>query len=206
MTKIRGSLNTSEVWEAHQQNLKDLGLDYVDHLMSPFPADWEQTVASLKVREEEWLDLKAIYKTGQTRSIGVSHYCTRHLDDILKVATVMPSINQVEYLVGSQDIDNVMQYCAEHSITFMSFSPLCGPCKYEPQDSLIRGDLVTEIASHYSRAQATNDARSGAITGSQVALRYIVQQGTPVIPKSNTLTHIKSNLDISILSCPKRIW
>lgn len=198
MTKIPGGLNTSEVWEAHQQNLKDLGLDYVDHLMTHFPADWEKTVASPKARKEEWLALEAIYKTGQTRSIGVSHYCNRHLDDILEVATVIPSINQVEYHVGSQDIDIVMQYCAKHDITFMSFSPLCGPCELEPQDSLVHGDLVTEIASHYSRAQATdnNDVGSGVITGSQVALRYIVQQGIPVIPKSNTLSHIESNLDI----------
>ena len=47
------------------------------------------------------------------------------------------------------------------------------------------GDLVTEIASHYEN-----------VTGSQVALRYIVQQGIPAIPKSNTMSHILSNIEI----------
>lgn len=200
MTKIPGGLNTSEVWEAHQQNLKDLQLEYVDHLMTHFPADWKETVASPEARQEEWMALEFIYRTGQSRSIGVSHYCPQHLEDILKVATVMPSINQVEYHVGSQDIDHVMKYCAEHNITFMSFSPLCGPCEYEPEDSLIHGDLVTKIASHYSRSSShlrlEYPADEASVTGSQVALRYIVQQGIPVIPKSNTLSHIVSNRNI----------
>jgi diketogulonate reductase-like aldo/keto reductase len=67
----------------------------------------------------------------------------------------------------------------------MSFSPLCGPCSYQPNDSLIDGDLVTEIASHYPNK-----------TGSQVSLRYIVQQGIPVIPKSNSMAHLDANRDI----------
>jgi diketogulonate reductase-like aldo/keto reductase len=100
------------------------------------------------------------------------------------VAKVTPAINQVEYHVGSQDVDDVMATCSDLGITFMSFSPLCGPCSYEPQDSLISGDLVTQIGSHYNK------------TGSQVSLRYIVQQGIPVIPKSNTMDHIKANIDI----------
>ena len=118
MTKIPGGLNVSEVWRAHKQNLEDLQLDYVDHLMTHFPADWKETVASPEARQEEWLALEFIYRTGQARSIGVSHYCPQHLDDVMKVATIMPSINQVEYHVGSQDIDHVMKYLfrAQHYI------------------------------------------------------------------------------------------
>jgi diketogulonate reductase-like aldo/keto reductase len=184
MTKIPGGLNASQVLGAHHQNLLELGLEYVDHLMTHFPADWKETVSSPAARQEEWLALEAIYYSGQARSIGVSHYCEQHLNDIMEVASIVPSINQVEYHVGSQDIDHVMEYCDRLDITFMSFSPLCGPCDYEPEDSLIHGNLVSEIASKYN------------VSGSQVALRYIVQQGIPVIPKSNSLEHIQSNLDI----------
>jgi diketogulonate reductase-like aldo/keto reductase len=185
MTKIPGGLSASQVSAAHKQNLILLGLDYVDHLMTHYPADWDAKVAASPAhRQEEWLALEEIYNRGEARSIGVSHYCEQHINDILQVATVMPSINQVEYHVGSQDIDNVMSVCKELGITFMSFSPLCGPCDYSPEDSLIHGELVSEIAVHYN------------VTGSQVALRYIVQQGIPVIPKSNNLAHIQSNRDI----------
>lgn len=186
MTKIPGGLNSSQVEAAHGENLLQLGLDYVDHLMTHFPADWDETVSSPEARQEEWLALEAIYKRGEARSIGVSHYCPRHIIDVMWVATVTPAINQVEYHVGSSDVDGVMETCSDFGITFMSFSPLCGPCQYDPEDSLVHGELVNEIASHYG----TN------VTGSQVSLRYIVQQGIPAIPKSNTMAHLLSNIDI----------
>ena len=190
MTKIPGGLNSSQVYAAHQQNLMLLGLDYVDHLMTHFPADWAATKASPKSRQQEWLALEKLYESGQARSIGISHYCPRHIDDILEVATVKPSINQVEYHVGSQDIDGVIEKCEQEGIYFMSFSPLCGPCQYEPQDSLISGTLVSEIGKNYDKS------------GSQVSLRFIVQQALQgkhaggVIPKSNTMKHIRSNMEI----------
>ena len=201
MTKIPGGLNASEVQRLHELNLEELDLDYVDHLMTHFPADWEQTVSSPEARQEEWLALEAIYKTGEALTIGISHYCSKHILDVLWVATVTPSINQVEYHIGSQDVDNVIETCSDFGITFMSFSPLCGPCSYEPGDSLVSGDLVTEIAGQYqhersSSSSSKNALADGTVTGSQVALRYIVQQGIPVIPKSNTMSHILSNLQI----------
>lgn len=185
MTKIPGGLNAAQVHAAHVQNLLELGLEYVDHLMTHFPADWQETTASAAARQEEWLALEAIYKTGQARTIGISHYCSRHILDLMWVATVTPAINQVEYHIGSQDVDNVIDTCADFGITFMSFSPLCGPCQLDDSsDSLIDGELVTDVAAHYN------------VTGSQVALRFVVQQGIPVIPKSNTMEHIRSNFDI----------
>lgn len=186
MTKIPGGLNASQAYATHRQNMFELDLTYVDHLMTHFPSDWEGSIASKAARQEEWLALEAIYKSGEARSIGISHYCPQHIEDILEVATVLPTINQVEYHVGSQDADGVMETCKKYGITFMSFSPLCGPCELDsPTDSLIDGDMVTEIASHYEN-----------VSPSQVALRYIVQQGIPVIPKSNTPGHIKSNAAI----------
>lgn len=191
MTKIPGGLTKQQVHATHQQNLWELQLDYVDHLMTHFPADWAVTPekASRAMRQEEWLALEAIYLSGEARSIGFSHYCTSHIDDVLDIASVAPSINQVEYHVGSGDVDGVMNKCRENKITFMSFSPLCGPCQYEPKDSLINGDLVTEIATKYN------------VTGSQVSLRFIVQQALQqdsyvggVIPKSNNPDHIAENM------------
>ncbi|KAL7581356.1 hypothetical protein ACA910_006111 [Epithemia clementina (nom. ined.)] len=207
LTKIPGGLTHDEVWATHLQNLMELQVDYVDHLMTHFPADWNISPdrASKERRQEGWKALQEIYQTGAARSIGISHYCTQHIDDVLEVSNVVtPSINQVEYHVGSGDVDHVMAHCQKHNITFMSFSPLCGPCDYEPKDSLISGDLVTEIASHYDN-----------ITGSQVALRFIVQQALEtnaegqltriggVIPKSSNLHHIELNRDIFRVSLTK---
>jgi diketogulonate reductase-like aldo/keto reductase len=194
LTKVPGGLSFEETMGAHHQNLFQLQLDYVDHLMLHFPADWEENHASPVQRQEQWAALEEIYRLGQARSIGISHYCRRHIHDIVQYATVMPSINQVEYHVGSQDVDDVRDTCRQYNITFMSFSPLCGPCVYDdPRDSIIDGQLVTSIGRKYG------------VSGSQVSLRFIVQQaldGHPdsvmgaVIPKSNNIEHIRSNLDI----------
>jgi len=209
MTKIPGGLNATEVQRLHELNLEELGLDYVDHLMTHYPADWEQTVSTPQARQEEWLALEAIYKKGEALTIGISHYCNKHILDVLMVATVTPAVNQVEYHIGSGDVDEVIETCEDFGITFMSFSPLCGPCTYEPGDSLVNGDLVTELAAQYQHGSSSfGSSISGngngvsesdganAVTGSQVALRYIVQQGIPVIPKSNTMSHVISNLQI----------
>ena len=101
-------------------------------------------------------------------------------------------IEQQNNHIGSGDVDHVREFCHHMNITFMSFSPLCGPCHIDDRkDSLIDGDLVTDLALHYNH---TNSNRP--VTGSQVSLRFIVQQGIPVIPKSNTMEHIRSNMDL----------
>ena len=194
LTKIPGGLTAQETHAYHHQNMFELNLEYVDHLMTHFPSDWKvsKDKASKTMRQQEWRALEEIYYSGKARSIGVSHYCPQHLLDILEIATVPISINQVEYHVGSQDFDGVMETCRQHNITFMSFSPLCGPCEIDdPKDSLITGELVTMIGKKYGKS------------GSQVALRFIVQQSLQkgsiiggVIPKSNNMDHIRQNRDI----------
>ena len=166
MTKIPGGLNSSAVQAAHEQNMAWLQLDYVDHLMTHFPGDWSATPAlsNAAMRQEEWLALEKIYMTGAARSIGVSHYSSRHIADILETAKVRPTVNQVEWHVGAGDVDHVMQKCKDEQIFFMSFSPLCGPCDFNATDSLISGDLVTSIG------------KAHGVSGSQVSLRWVVQQ------------------------------
>jgi diketogulonate reductase-like aldo/keto reductase len=198
MTKINGGLSRDQVLAAHKSNLDQLQLTYVDHLMTHFPGDWNEKPATSNpaARQEEWLALEEIYYSVEARSIGVSHYCSNHLDDVMQVATVVPSVNQVEYHVGSGDIDDVISKCAEIGTFFMSYSPLCGPCHYLPKDSLIDGDLVTEIASHYP-----------GVSGAQVSLKFIVQQATAgaygyrpffagVIPKADDAAYIAENINL----------
>jgi len=192
LTKVPGGLSYEATMAAHYQNLWELQLDYTDHLMVHFPSDWQQHNTGKHQRQEQWRALEQLYQLGKTRSIGISHYCSQHIDDILEIATIRPTLNQVEYHVGSHDVDDVIQKCTRENIYFMSFSPLCGPCQYQPEDSLVNGNLVQDIASHYPNK-----------TGAQVALRFIVQQALEgrvtmagVIPKSNNPKHIATNQDI----------
>ena len=114
----------------HTQNLQELGLEYVDHVMIHYPSDWDHTVTGPTQRQDEWRALEGIYATLQARTIGISHYCPHHIWDIVAIATILPALNQVEYHIGSQDIDTVIETCTKLGITFMSFSPLCGTYIY----------------------------------------------------------------------------
>ena len=65
-----------------------------------FPSDWQEQNTGKRQRQLQWKALEELYNTGKARSIGISHYCPRHIHDILEIATVRPTLTQVEYHVG----------------------------------------------------------------------------------------------------------
>ena len=213
LTKIPGGLTRQQVWVYHEKNLADLGLTYVDHLMIHYPSGKRKSSSTgVQQRQEEWRALQEIYAAGQARTIGVSHYCSRHLEEILNVSHIVgPSINQMEYHVGSgNSMDDVLETCRQYNITLMSYSPLCGSCEAANATSQLTTvgfstmdtnhnnvtegvpSLVHRIAQNYEN-----------VTEAQVALRFIVQQALDeasivggmggVIPRTNTLRHMQEN-------------
>jgi diketogulonate reductase-like aldo/keto reductase len=183
-TKINGGLNFDDATAALNQNIQQLGVDYVDLTLTHFPADWDGH-GGKAMRQAGWKALEAFKKAGKTKSIGVSHYCKSHMLDILEINTTAIALNQVEYHIGMLPWgDNATDYKDyDHSIgvTYMSFSTLCGPCG---TDELINGPLVTGIGAKYNK------------TGAQVSLKWAVQQGIPVVPKSSDPAHLAENIDL----------
>ena len=165
---------------------------YVDLMLVHFPASWDQKAAGKALRQDQWRALEAFHKGGKARAIGVSHYCKRHIDDILEVATVTPAINQVQFHVGmgaaspggGANATDDREYDGTVGVTYQSFSPLCGPCEGSDHMELITGDLVTKIGKAHGKS------------GAQVALKWQVQQNIPVIPKSANPDHQRENLDL----------
>jgi len=186
-SKIPGGLGEAQALMQAEQNIADLGIKYVDLMLVHFPATWQGS-GGKAARQAEWLALEKLVAHGKARAIGVSHYCQRHLEDILEVATVRPALNQVEYHVGmgsaGPNATDSKDWYDAHGITYMGFSPLCGPCGPGADQELIDGDLVTTIGQKYNK------------TGAQVALKWQVQQGIPIVPKSNKRDHQFENLDL----------
>jgi len=185
-SKIPGGLNASATEASLELALQQLGLDYVDLMLIHFPATWAG-VGGAAMRKEEWLALEKWAKAGKARAIGVSHYCKTHIEDILSVATLPIALNQVMYHVGMGMSPNLGSdfkgYCQSVGIVYMSFSTLCGPCGKDKME-LINGPLVTKIGKAHN------------VTGPQVALRWAVQQGIPVVPKSSSPKHLKQDFDL----------
>ena len=124
----------------------------------------------------------------KTKSIGVSHFCKHHMMKLLETAIIPPALNQVEYHIGmgsaSGNATDDKSFHDSIGVTFQPFSQFCGPCCMgQPANctlnrELLTGDMVTNIGNNYGK------------TGSQVSLKWLTQQGMPVIPKTDNPKHL----------------
>lgn len=158
------------------KTLKDLQCDYVDAYLIHWPGK-----AKLKpddkghadARKETWRVLEELKADGCIRHIGVSNFTRRHLEELLTYANVKPVINQVEFHAHLSQKE-LLEYCCANEIFLQSYSTL--------GTGLLLGDeKIGELASKYERNVA------------QILLKWAVQQGVGVIPKSLNSEHIKSN-------------
>jgi len=155
--------------KAFDESLKRLGLDYVDLYL----IHWPHPAANKYV--ETWAALEALHRDGRARAIGVSNFHTPHLERVLAKATIVPAVNQIELHPGLQQAD-LRAFDAAHAIATESWSPLA------------RGDLghptLAEIAAKYRK------------TAAQIVLRWHVELGLIVIPRSRNPARIRENAAI----------
>jgi len=154
--------------KSFEESLGKLQTDYVDLLLIHFPV----TI----LRKKAWLALEEIQAAGGAKSIGVSNYTIRHLEEMKKYAKVMPAVNQVELHVFLQQPE-LVKYCREHDIVIEAYSPLA-------HAKAMDNTAIAGIADKHGKTYA------------QIMLRWCVEQGFVVLPKSVTPSRIKENIDI----------
>ncbi len=162
---------SGNVDEAIRLSLQKLGTGYVDLYLVHWPV--KETYVSI------WKKMEKVYRDGRSRAIGVSNYHPHHLEDLLKETDVIPVVNQIEcypYL-AQQD---VVTYCQEKNIIPQAWGPL-GAGKSD----ILSNPVVTAIAAAHHRTPA------------QVALRWNLQRGVIVIPKSVHKDRLVENLSIT---------
>jgi 2,5-diketo-D-gluconate reductase A len=157
---------------AFDESLKALGFDYLDLFLIhwPLPTRYGGDYVST------WQTLEEFYRDGRVRSIGVSNFQPRHLRRLHSECEIIPAVNQIEvnpYLTQ----DEVRGFCAEHQIAVEAWSPLA------------RGQVLDDPTIR-------SIARRAAKTPAQVVLRWHLQRGDIVFPKSVTPDRIRENVDI----------
>ncbi|PIZ63770.1 aldo/keto reductase [Candidatus Saccharibacteria bacterium CG_4_10_14_0_2_um_filter_52_9] len=153
---------------AFAESLENLQTDYVDLLLLHFPV----TI----LRKKTWRTVEEAYKAGQARSIGVSNYTIRHLEEMKDYAEVLPDVNQVELHVFLQQPE-LIKYCQDNGIVVEAYSPLA-------HAKAMNNAVVAKIAAKHGKTYA------------QVMLRWLIQQDLVVLPKSVTPSRVKENIDI----------
>jgi len=150
------------------ESLQNLRTDYVDLLLLHFPVT--------ETRRPAWHKMEELYKSGRAKSIGVSNYTVKHLEELLHECEVRPTVNQVELHVFLQQPE-LLEYCAANNIVVEAYSPLAhGVGMDDP--------VLTELANKYGKTTA------------QIMLRWCVQKGLVVLPKSVHTERIQQNLDL----------
>jgi len=158
---------------AFYRSVSALGCEYIDLFLIhwPLPTRYDGDYVST------WQTLEEFYRDGRARSIGVSNFQPHHLRRLDAECEVPPAVNQIEvhpYLTQAE----VRAYCAEHEIAVEAWSPLArgGELLSEP--------AIVSIAGRVGKSPA------------QVVLRWHIERGDIVFPKSVTTSRIKENIDI----------
>ena len=171
------------------ESLGRLGLDYVDLYLIHAPFERDERLA-------QWRGLVELERQGKARAIGVSNFAAAHIEELKAAGLPLPAADQIELHPWSQKPE-LVRYLTGNAITPIAYSsllPLSTWRTAEGQDSA----KTDQMRADGERAEAPFKimARKYGVSEAQVLLRWAVQKGYPVLPKSTNPDRIRKNADI----------
>lgn len=180
-TKIAAEYKTYEsAMQSIDASLKKLQVSYIDMLLIHSPQPWSEVNQSsnryLKENIQVYKAMEDALQQGKVKSIGVSNFLQEDLENILQHTTIKPIVNQILCHISNTP-HALIEYCKQNDILVEAYSPIA-------HGEILKNLRLQEIAKKYR------------VSVAQLCIRYDLQLGTIVLPKSTSLEHLKSNLDI----------
>ena len=178
--KVAAEHKTYEsVAKSIDESLAKLGMDYMDLMIIHCPQPWAEFRGERRYfteNKEVWRALEKAYKDGKVKAIGVSNFLVDDLENILDGCEVKPMVNQILTHITNTPLE-LINFCREHGILCEAYSPIA-------HGEALKNRLILSVAEKYS------------VTPAQLCVRYALQLGMVVLPKTSNPEHMKNNADI----------
>lgn len=171
----------TRVADDFDRSKEKLGMGYVDLLLIHWPGNFDNEDAGFakEARLAIWECFEGFLKRGDSRAIGVCNFTARHLEELIDAGRTTPMINQIEYHPYCQN-PGLMEFCQNHNIIVEAYAPFASGAF-----DLLKDPVISEVAD-----------QAGVSIG-QAILKWHLQQGRVVLPKSGNAHRITQNLDLS---------
>lgn len=165
------------VLDDYDNSLQEVGVGQFDLLLLHWPGAFGETDAAYarEARKEMWGALETILEQGTARAIGVCNFTQQHLEELFEDCTVRPMVNQIEIHPYCQQPE-LVKFCEDNQILVEAYAPFASGAH-----NVLKDPVLLDIASRNERSIG------------QVILRWQVQQGHCVVPKSSSLARMAEN-------------
>ncbi|OXT15240.1 2,5-diketo-D-gluconic acid reductase [Bacillus sp. OG2] len=182
-TKVAAEAKTYEaVTESINESLSKMGLDYIDLLIIHSPQPWTEFREENRYCEENkaaWKAMEDAYKAGKVKAIGLSNFLQDDMENILDSCEISPMVNQILAHVSNTPFE-LIQFCQENNILAEAYSPI-------GHGAVLNHAEIKKMADKYG------------VSAAQLCLRYDIQLGLAVIPKTANKDHMKNNAELNFV-------
>ncbi len=180
-TKLKAEYKSyKEAKAAIDKSLIDLNLNYIDLMLIHSPQPWiEVNQSDNRYNEgnlEAWRALEDSMREGKLRAIGVSNFLREDLDNIIDNSSIRPMVNQILAHISNTPFE-LIEYSKAKGLVVEAYSPIA-------HGMALKNETIKTIATKY------------AATPSQLCLRYCLELGLAIIPKTSNKEHMKSNAEL----------